>query len=277
MANLRYLAALVLAGSISTLVPSLASPGPKGLLAELAGRELKYRDANWLKATAFVTKNYPGAGQILATTALCRVWNIGPRYVVLETGQIATRTKANAIVLYWFDRASKPLGQDIIPFQGQFECTSALLVPMPGTSTAVVATSIRSVATGDSVRAYFGLDDRAPVLCRLTDAKGKLIANRFDRRLESLSPRIVAYTKASILQALKGGNPVLQLEALTWLGGKHTQLTGKFLSVPDEQNSEIYRAMTLTKDHDVKSTVQALTQSKVHWVSVAAAFALPQL
>jgi len=245
--------------------------GATGLIADLSKRDLVKGSADWKRLTDYLSKSFPDVPPPPDLNSLRRIWSVGPDFMVFSVNREIADGVGDIAIVSWFDRQSKPLSTSSFQL-GNMHMDRCILVPLPGTSAAVLEAYLRQGQSGDRVQAIYGLLGHRLVLIRYQRTGGGLLRHSYGFPAPSFSPALPGFTRPAILKALKGSNPVTQLEALTWLSGTHVPavVLSKIKDAP--MVSDIKQYASLIKDKDVLAAASSLKQSKVRWVSQAAAF-----
>jgi len=225
----------------------------------------------WDSLHKLIAQSYPDSKRFPATHATYYVWRIRSEDLVFQATNPASTDGQSAAGFYWFDLHGAPLaGTEFRTGSRAFYQTCAL-VSVPGVSGYVVQATLGGLPN-NPIELDFGLDVYRPALLRYANGDGTLIQNPYCTPNFACGPKSQAYLRSDLLEALNSPNPQLQLEALTWLSGNHSNLTADIVDVYHEPIADSVRYWSLSSDSAVSQAASALESSQVPWVEQAAKF-----
>ena len=250
--------------------PAQAQPGPD-LIQKSEGRSISTGQPGWDTLHKLIIQSFPDCRPYTATNGTYYVWRIRAEDLVFQATNPASSDGQSSAGFYWFDLHGVPLSGTAFGTGSRAFYESCALVSVPGVSGFVVEAALGGQAT-KPIELDFGLDVYRPTLLRYADSVGSLIQNPYCTPAFACGPKARVFQRSDLLEALSGPNPMLQLEAMTWLCGIHSSLTADIVNVFHEPIVDSVRFWSLSNDSAVSQAASALESSEVPWVAAAAKF-----
>jgi len=232
--------------AISFLLTVGQSPGQTdavqkgtGQIAPYEGRMLSDKipeDREFLKFvhTRFPATKMPFAGETEFEHAL----RIGSEYVVIAANNPILNPGSGSISAYWFNSKLKPVAESHVDSGNRTYYTSCKVrLATPDLPTTVIDTELFGMGTS-GVRQLFAIENHGIHLIWLGKSDGTLTPNIYSAPNIGCDTDDRQRTKLEMLAILKAGDPIRQLEALTWFDGDHLQPSPYIVDVLLEPISE---------------------------------------
>lgn len=198
------------------------------------------------------------------------VWEHGDRLLVFAEEQFPGRPGQNGASLYQFSSNGKPITSRAMPMGWRSTFVNTKKVELPDMGNFVLEVTSHGQREMGVYNIYLGFDGDRACMLRAGDAKGAILQNVYAVPNWAYGPPNPAYTKESLLNALKGSSCVRRLEALSWLGGEHGAPEHRLSPVNHEPPSEVVRFWSMHFDPEVTTVVSALRSSPEKWTREAA-------
>lgn len=263
---------------IWTAASIVANGGPSahrqvdvGLVEKLEGHVVSAGQTEWAELHKLIVASFPDSKKFASLDGEYHVWRVRSEDLVFQANSPVSTDGTSSAGFYWFDLHMAPLSSTAFSTGQRLYFQSCSLVNVWGVSSYVVE-AIMGQPRGRPVQIDFGLNAYAPVLIRYAGQDGRLIQNPYDSPAFTCGPILLGYDRAALLDALGSANPMLQLQALTWLAGTHTALTADIADVRHESIADSIHYWTLSSDSTVAQAAATLEGSAVEWVSQAAKY-----
>jgi FKBP-type peptidyl-prolyl cis-trans isomerase len=237
----------------------------------LEGQVVAQGQPDWDALHKLVVASFPNNRQFTRCTGPYSVWRIRAEDLVFQATSPSSPDGYSSAGFFWFDLHAAPISETAFFTGHRSFYQSTGLVSVPGISPFVVEAKMGGPLTKPLVL-DFGLYAYLPVLIRYAGIDGGLIQNPYDVPNFACGPRPPNYTRADVLDALNGSNPLLQLQALTWLAGSHSNLSADIQDIYHERIEDSVRFWAVSNDTSVSQAAATLASSEVDWVSRAAKF-----
>jgi hypothetical protein len=174
---------------------------------------------------------------------------------------------SSGAAVHFFDDSGRLLNSVAFSTGWRINLDSATLRKEPR-----VAGSVIEVRLGPE-RQVYGLLNKRVVLLRLEGSNGELIPNNYFAPNHTIGPDVPDLDAQEWEQALASGQKMVILEALVWLGGKHS---------PDLSEASLNRQWTslvaeVRRRPGVRKAIEGLSRSDNPWMHEAARLALAQI
>ena len=251
--------------------PRQAPPQDTDAIRRLEGTSLSSGQADWLPLKKLVYHSFPDQHAFSKLNGRFYVWRIRSEDLVFQANDPVSSDGQSSAGFYWFDLHGQPISSTAFRTGSRAFYQSCSLVSVPGVSGFVVEANLGG-AISRPIQLDFGLDVYRPVLLRYAYSDGSLVQNPYCTPNFACGPKPIAHDRADVLDALSGYNPMVQLEALTWLSGVHSTLTADISSDTHEPVPDSIRYWTISTDSAVSQAASSLASSQVPWVAQAARF-----
>lgn len=266
----RLFIGLAVASLLLGLGSTVHAQADPALLQRLVGQSTAQGQPDWDALHKAIIASFPASKAFTGASGAYHVWHIRSEILVFQATSPSSPDGYSTAGFYWFDLQGAPLGGTAFYTGHRLLYRGCALVSVPGVSDYVVETSMVGQLSKPMV-VDFGLYAYSPVLIRYANADGTLVQNPFDAPNFACGPMPV-YNRSDLLEILNGSNPLLQLQALTWLAGRHTPLTVDILDVYHERVSDSVRYWSLSNDTSVSQAAATLSGSGVDWIAKTAKF-----
>jgi hypothetical protein len=135
--------------------------------------------------------------------------------------------------------------------------------------------SSRTINGRDVCRQVYGINQGRVALLWLEDSGGKMMSNIYRSPNHTIGPDVPKRTAEEWEQALASAEPMVVLEALTWLGGEHREdLSAKPQNfvIEDVETAKLFAAVR--QRPGVRKALDGLSRSKNQWIQQAAKLTL---
>lgn len=241
------------------------------LVQRLEGQSVAQGQPDWDVLHKSIIASYPNCRPFTAASGAYHVWHIRSEDLVFQATSPSSPDGYSTAGFYWFDLHGTPLGGTAFYTGHRLLYRGCSLISVPGVSDYVVETAMRGQLAGPMVM-DFGLYAYSPVLIRYATPDGNLVQNPYDAPNFACGPLPPPYARSDLLDALSGSNPLLQLQALTWLAGSHSVLTADILNTYHERVADSIRFWSLANDTAVSQAASALSSSQCEWIARTAKF-----
>ncbi len=259
--------------TVASLLGLLAQPAfgqlDSNLIERLQGHALLHSNADWQPLHKLIVASFPESKQFTACQGSYYVWRIRSEVVVFQPTSPGSTDGESFAGFYWFDLNSTPISSTAFPAGQRMYFRKCALTSIPGVSSYVIEATM-SPAVGRPIQVDFGFVGYKPLLIHYGEKDGTLLQNSYDNPSFACGPKPPAYTKAELLDALSGSNPLLQLQSLIWLAGRHSLLSADIVDVPHEPITDSVHYWSVSSDSSVAQAAAALVNSPIEWVSNAA-------
>lgn len=262
---------LAVALLLGVLSPSAQAQSDPGVVQRLIGQVVAAGQPDWDTLHKLIVSSFPDNKQFTRSSGSYSVWHIRSENLVVQITNPPSTDGFSSLGFYWFDLNAAPISSTAFFTGHRAYYQSCSLVSVPGVSDYVVEATLGGSLSKPIVE-DFGLFAYLPVLIRYANIDGTLAQNPYEVPNFACGPRPPNYARTELLDALNGSNPLLQLQALTWLSGSHTSLTADILNEYHERIEDSIRFWTLSSDPSVAQVAATLSGSEAEWVSRAAKY-----
>jgi len=241
------------------------------LVQNLEGRTLTAGQPEWDAVHKYVIASFPGNKQYAKFGGEYHIWRIRSEDLVFQANNPGSADGFSTAGFFWFDLHGAPLASYGFFTGHRTSYNNCSVVSVPGVSGYVIETILTSPVS-KAIQEDFALNVYQPLLIRYGGTDGTLLQNSYDIPNFACGPMPGPYGRQDILEVLGGSNPLMQLQALTWLSGSHSTLTTDIVDVYHERIEDSVRYWSLSNDSTISQAAAALASSGTEWVAKAAKF-----
>lgn len=203
-----------------------------------------------------------------------------PQFLVFEGQPIFSIPGTSSAAVHVFDAAERHLSSCAFSTGWRMDLKTARLVKEPSIGTELIEAFTEPTRQTQKIprQQFYGLAGSRLALVRLEGATGELFRNTYIYPNQMIGPLPPRRTPEEWEAALKSDDPVVVLEALVWLAGRHLDASDAFSmrmvgGVSHEDVADANLFASVWQRPGVQQAFERLVRSPTPWVSEAAKLA----